>query len=204
MTRGNATSGLRRAGEGAEAVAAYGRAVDHWRLLTGAALVGIASRALELGVDYVMHRRAFGVLIAGFQTIQHRLADNATAVEGARVPRRGLWWPVTAGPSTRSCRAACSTGRRGDGGLLGVRRTGRAPRSGTCLGRRQRTAGMGGGAAPQRLSPDDGAPRVARARRDPRRGSTAGAMSTPASPGRSSRSAPVGACTSTGGRRRPW
>jgi alkylation response protein AidB-like acyl-CoA dehydrogenase len=30
-------------------------------------------------------RRAFGVLIANFQTIQHRLADNATAVEGARL-----------------------------------------------------------------------------------------------------------------------
>ncbi|MGI8334201.1 acyl-CoA dehydrogenase family protein [Actinomadura scrupuli] len=71
--------------KGAAAAAAYDHAVHRWEMLTGAALVGIASRALELGIDYVMHRRAFGALIAGFQTIQHRLADNATAVEGARL-----------------------------------------------------------------------------------------------------------------------
>jgi alkylation response protein AidB-like acyl-CoA dehydrogenase len=71
--------------KGRDAVAAHDRAVHHWKMLTGAALVGIASRALELGIGYVMERRAFGVLIAGFQTIQHRLADNSTALEGARL-----------------------------------------------------------------------------------------------------------------------
>jgi alkylation response protein AidB-like acyl-CoA dehydrogenase len=70
---------------GPEAIAAHSHAVNRWELLTGAALVGLASRALELGVDYVTQRRAFGVLIASFQTIQHHLADNATALEGARV-----------------------------------------------------------------------------------------------------------------------
>jgi alkylation response protein AidB-like acyl-CoA dehydrogenase len=70
---------------GPEAIAAHGWAVDRWKLLTGAALVGIASRALDIGVEYVLQRRAFGVLIANFQTIQHRLADNATSLEGARL-----------------------------------------------------------------------------------------------------------------------
>jgi alkylation response protein AidB-like acyl-CoA dehydrogenase len=70
---------------GPEAVAGYHLAVRQWRLLTAAALVGIASRALEIGLDYVLQRRAFGVLIASFQTIQHRLADNATAIDGARL-----------------------------------------------------------------------------------------------------------------------
>jgi alkylation response protein AidB-like acyl-CoA dehydrogenase len=70
---------------GAGAVAAYRRAVAHWQALTGAALVGLASKALEIGVGYVLQRRAFGVLVASFQAVQHRLADSATALEGARV-----------------------------------------------------------------------------------------------------------------------
>ncbi|ABW12332.1 acyl-CoA dehydrogenase domain protein [Parafrankia sp. EAN1pec] len=69
---------------GPEAVTAHRRAVAHWQALTGVALVGLASRALDIGLDYVKQRRAFGVLIGSFQTIQHRLVDNATAVEGAR------------------------------------------------------------------------------------------------------------------------
>jgi alkylation response protein AidB-like acyl-CoA dehydrogenase len=54
-------------------------------VLTGAALVGLGTKALEMGIDYAMQRHAFGVLIATFQTIQHRLADNATALDGARL-----------------------------------------------------------------------------------------------------------------------
>jgi hypothetical protein len=64
---------------------AYADAVSDWRLLTAAALVGLCTRALEIGIDYVMQRPAFGVLIATFQTIQHRLADHATAADGARL-----------------------------------------------------------------------------------------------------------------------
>jgi hypothetical protein len=48
---------------GPEAVAAHRRAMAHWQLLTGAALVGLTGRALEIGIDYVMQRRAFGVLV---------------------------------------------------------------------------------------------------------------------------------------------
>ncbi len=70
---------------GAQAVAAHRRAVCQWEMLTGAALAGLAARALDIGVDYVLQRRAFGVLIGSFQTVQHRLADNATAVDGARL-----------------------------------------------------------------------------------------------------------------------
>jgi alkylation response protein AidB-like acyl-CoA dehydrogenase len=64
---------------------AHRRAVARWQVLTAAALAGIAGRALEIGVEYVQQRRAFGVLVASFQTIQHRLADDAAASEGARL-----------------------------------------------------------------------------------------------------------------------
>jgi alkylation response protein AidB-like acyl-CoA dehydrogenase len=70
-------------GRGPDAVAAFDRAVDEWRLLTAAALVGLARRALELGVDYARSRHQFGVPIGSFQAIQHRLADVATALDAA-------------------------------------------------------------------------------------------------------------------------
>jgi len=70
---------------GPAAVRAYRNAVGQWELLTGAALVGLGAKALDIGVEYVMQRQAFGVLIATFQTIQHRLADNAIALDGARL-----------------------------------------------------------------------------------------------------------------------
>jgi alkylation response protein AidB-like acyl-CoA dehydrogenase len=82
---------------GPAAVAAYRRAVQHWQLLTAAALAGIAARALEIGVGYVLQRRAFGVLIGGFQTVQHRLADNATALDGARLLAHQAAWAADAG-----------------------------------------------------------------------------------------------------------
>lgn len=70
---------------GEEAVAAWSRGVRQWRLLTAAALAGLAARALDIGLGYVLQRRAFGVLIGSFQTVQHRLADHATSVDGARL-----------------------------------------------------------------------------------------------------------------------
>jgi alkylation response protein AidB-like acyl-CoA dehydrogenase len=70
---------------GEEAVAAWSRGVRQWRLLTAAALAGLAARALDIGLGYVVQRRAFGVLIGSFQTVQHRLADHATSVDGARL-----------------------------------------------------------------------------------------------------------------------
>jgi alkylation response protein AidB-like acyl-CoA dehydrogenase len=93
---------------GPEAVADYRRAVRQWELLTAAALVGIAARALEIGVGYVLQRRAFGVLIGSFQTIQHRLADNATAVDGARLLACEAAWAHDAGRPAAASLASMS------------------------------------------------------------------------------------------------
>ncbi len=66
--------------------------VDEWRALTASWLVGLAQRALELGTTYATERVQFGVPIGSFQSLQHRLADLATELEGARlVARKALW-----------------------------------------------------------------------------------------------------------------
>jgi len=60
-------------------------ALDEWRVLAAAELAGLARAALDLGVAYVKDRHQFGVPIGSFQSIQHRLADLHTAVDGARL-----------------------------------------------------------------------------------------------------------------------
>jgi len=80
---------------GPDAVAAHDAAVDDWLRLTAAALVGIAARALELGVEYVKERKAWGVPIGSFQAISHRLADAAAAVDGARLLAYEAAWAAT-------------------------------------------------------------------------------------------------------------
>jgi alkylation response protein AidB-like acyl-CoA dehydrogenase len=70
---------------GPQATAAHRRAVSHWRALSGVALWGLGKRSLEIGLEYVREREAFGSLVGSFQAVQHRLADDATALEGARL-----------------------------------------------------------------------------------------------------------------------
>ena len=70
---------------GDEARVLFRRAHDEWFVVTAASLVGLARRSLELGVAYAKERIQFGVPIGSFQAIAHRLADEATATDGARL-----------------------------------------------------------------------------------------------------------------------
>jgi alkylation response protein AidB-like acyl-CoA dehydrogenase len=72
-------------GQAPGAARLFDRAIDCWLTLTAAALVGAAARALEITVDYAYQRKAFGTPIGAFQAVSHRLADSATAVDGARL-----------------------------------------------------------------------------------------------------------------------
>lgn len=82
---------------GADARVAYQRARWEWQVLMAGALVGLASSAMEMGLQYAQHRRAFGVLIAWFQTVQHRLADAVTDLEGARLLAYEAAWAADQG-----------------------------------------------------------------------------------------------------------
>jgi len=80
--------------EGERARPAFEAARRDWQLLTAAQLVGLAARSLELGVEYVRERRVFDRPVGSFQTVAHKLADHATAVDGARLLVREAAWAV--------------------------------------------------------------------------------------------------------------
>jgi alkylation response protein AidB-like acyl-CoA dehydrogenase len=84
---------------GPRAVASFDAAIDDFLLLSAAALVGIGARALEIGVEYVKERKAWGVPIGSFQAIAHRLADSAAALDGARLLAYEAAWATTQEPT---------------------------------------------------------------------------------------------------------
>ena len=85
---------------------AFDGALDDFLVLTAAGLVGIGARALEIGVEYVKERKAWGVPIGSFQAIAHRLADSATAVDGARLLAYEAAWAASDEPDRHSELAA--------------------------------------------------------------------------------------------------
>jgi len=99
---------------GADALTAYATALDEWRVLTASALVGIAQRALEIGVAYVKERQAFGQPIGGFQGVAHRLADRATEVDGAQLLAREAAWAAEEDPARAPELAAMAFGFAAD------------------------------------------------------------------------------------------
>jgi alkylation response protein AidB-like acyl-CoA dehydrogenase len=72
--------------------AGFARALDEWKVVTGAALVGISAAALDIGRDYVMSRHQFGVPIGSFQAVQHGLADLPVLVDGSRLLTHKAAW----------------------------------------------------------------------------------------------------------------
>jgi alkylation response protein AidB-like acyl-CoA dehydrogenase len=71
--------------------------LDRWKVLTAAALVGVAEAAMRIGVDYVMAREQFGVPIGSFQAVQHGLADLPVLVDGGRLLTHKAAWALDGG-----------------------------------------------------------------------------------------------------------
>jgi hypothetical protein len=82
---------------GPDAVRGFETAADEWRVLTAAALAGLAAAALDLAVAYVKVRHQFGVPIGSFQAVQHGLADLPGLVDGARLLAHEAAWALTSG-----------------------------------------------------------------------------------------------------------
>jgi alkylation response protein AidB-like acyl-CoA dehydrogenase len=85
----------------ADAAELFSTAVAEWKLLTAAALVGVADGALRLGTEFARSRRTLGVPIGTLQGVSFPLADVATALAGARNLVRKAAWYLENEPSAR-------------------------------------------------------------------------------------------------------
>jgi alkylation response protein AidB-like acyl-CoA dehydrogenase len=79
--------------EGPDALANYQRALDEWRLLTAAALVGLVEETMTIASEFAKTRHTLGVPISTLQAISHPLANMAITVQGGRnLARRAAWF----------------------------------------------------------------------------------------------------------------
>ena len=71
----------------------FAQLVGEWKLLTAAAVLGLAGAALDDAVRYARQREAFGIPIGAFQAVSHPLADTAVHLEAARrLVWRAAWY----------------------------------------------------------------------------------------------------------------
>jgi alkylation response protein AidB-like acyl-CoA dehydrogenase len=79
--------------QGSDAMANYLRALDEWRLLTAAALVGLVEETMNIAAEFAKNRYTLGVPISTLQGISHPLANMAITVQGGRsLARRAAWF----------------------------------------------------------------------------------------------------------------
>ncbi|MEZ0352990.1 acyl-CoA dehydrogenase family protein [Mycobacterium sp. pR1184] len=79
--------------QGPEALANYELALDEWRLLTAAALVGLVEETMTIAAEFAKTRYTLGVPISTLQAISHPLANMAITVAGGRnLARRAAWF----------------------------------------------------------------------------------------------------------------
>jgi len=79
--------------QGPDALASYQLALDEWRLLTAAALVGLVEETTTIAAEFAKTRYTLGVPISTLQGISHPLANMAITVQGGRnLARRAAWF----------------------------------------------------------------------------------------------------------------
>ena len=85
MARWSVPSDVQVLAEGDEPSRWFCAALDEVRILRAAALVGLASEAIEIGAAYARERQAFGLAIGTYQAVAHPLADALVAKDGAQL-----------------------------------------------------------------------------------------------------------------------
>lgn len=73
-----------RVADAVQGKAIWGKAINRGCLAVAAQLSGLASRMLDLSVDYSVDRKQFGKQIGAFQALKHYMADVAVKIEFAR------------------------------------------------------------------------------------------------------------------------
>ncbi len=66
--------------------------LDYASVLAASMMEGAARRMMEMAVDYVKQREAFGQAIGAFQVIQHMAADMLNAVDGTQLLTHEALW----------------------------------------------------------------------------------------------------------------
>ena len=92
---------------GADALPLIEQVTDEAQLATGAEAVGVMQRLLRDTLDYVRQRKQFGVPLASFQVLQHRLADMHMALLQANA-LVGATLAAMDGPAPQRRRAVAS------------------------------------------------------------------------------------------------
>jgi alkylation response protein AidB-like acyl-CoA dehydrogenase len=72
-------------GSGPVARQAFAAALEEWKLLSAAALNGLAREAVRLAAAYACERHAFGVPIGTYQAMSHPLANFIADIEGGKL-----------------------------------------------------------------------------------------------------------------------
>jgi alkylation response protein AidB-like acyl-CoA dehydrogenase len=76
-----------------DAARIWAAAVEEWKLLTSAALIGLSQEVLTMAATYASERIAFGQPIGANQGIAHPLANDIIDADGAKML---LWWTLRA------------------------------------------------------------------------------------------------------------
>ncbi|MDT0509916.1 acyl-CoA dehydrogenase family protein [Novosphingobium sp. MMS21-SN21R] len=100
-TLGGAALGVFTPGQGTRVVLAsnadakriWEAGVEEWKILTSAALIGLAREAVEMGAAYACEREAFGQKIGTYQGLAHPLANDIIDADGAAMQ---LMWVLRA------------------------------------------------------------------------------------------------------------
>ncbi len=82
------------------------RLLDRGATFTSADLLGSATRALDMAVEYAKDRVQFGRPIGSFQAVKHRCADMLVDVEGMRSTVYWAAWCIGAGDADASVAAS--------------------------------------------------------------------------------------------------
>ena len=103
---GLARSSIPRPRAGSAARTTRRGSLDRGATFTSADLLGSASHALDLAVEYAKDRVQFGRPIGSFQAVKHRCADMLVDVEGMRSTVYWAAWCIGAGDADASVAAS--------------------------------------------------------------------------------------------------
>jgi alkylation response protein AidB-like acyl-CoA dehydrogenase len=105
-----------RSSAGQPLVGDVAAALDRVEVLLSAELTGVATRALEMAVEYARQRTQFNRPIGAYQAVSHRLADMLLAVESSRSATYYAAWTADAEPGSLAQAAAVAKATAADAG----------------------------------------------------------------------------------------